>query len=131
VRAKENPGVGTGASEDSAGGLNTSTVAPIRPSAAKRFHLSETADAWITERAHDLATGAVSFWQLPPSLVEFYYVAFFAGRDSLAPELTQAQREADRLYRAAYGPKVAPEPSYYLTHAQLEQFRADLYAGAK
>jgi hypothetical protein len=131
VTAKENPGVGTGASEDSGESTTDSIVSPNRASASKRLQLSPAAAAWITARAHDLATGELAFWQLPPSLVEFYYVAFFAGRETLAPELEQARRKADRLYGVAYGPKVTPEPSNYLTYAQLEQFRADLYAGAK
>lgn len=130
MRAEENPG-STGASEVSGGDRDTSTLKPIQPRTSKRLRLSDTAETWITERAHDLGTGVLGIWDLPPSLVEFYYVAYFAGRDSLTPELAQAQREADRLYRAAYGPKVAPEPSNYLTFAQLEQFRADLYAGTK
>ena len=131
MTAKENPAVVGGESEVSGGDLNTSTLPPIRPSASKRLQISPAAEEWITERAHDLATGQLAFWQLPPSLVEFYYVAFFAGRDALAPDLAQARRDADRFYTLAHGPKVAPEPSNYLTFAQLEQFRADLYAGAK
>ena len=131
MTAKENPAVAGGASEVSGGDLDTTILAPIRPSASKRLRLSPTAEAWITERAHELVTGELAFWQLPPSLVEFYHVAFCSGMDSLTPELAQARRDADRYYRAAYGPKVAAEPSNYLTFAQLLQFRAEIYAGAK
>jgi len=121
----------TGASEVSGGDRDTSILAPIQPRASKRLSLSDTAENWITARAHDLATGDLGIWDLPPSMVEFYYVAYFAGRDSLTPELTQAQREADRYYRVAYGPPVAPEPTNYRTFAQLEKLRAEMYAGAK
>jgi hypothetical protein len=130
VRAEENPGI-TGASEVSGGDLDTPSLPAIEPRASKRLVLSDTAESWITERAHELATGQLGFWELPPSLVEFYYVAFFAGRESLTPDLNQAQRDADRFYESAFGPKLAVEPSNYLTHAQLEQFRADIYAGVK
>jgi hypothetical protein len=130
VTTNENPGV-TGASEVSGGDLDTSILAPIQTHAAKRLKLSDTAEEWLTARAHDLAIGKLGIWDLPPSLVEFYYVAFFAGRDTLTEELTQAQRDADRLYRVAYGPKAAPEPANYRTFAQLEQLRAAMYGGAR
>jgi hypothetical protein len=127
----ENPSALAGVSEVSGGDLDTTILAPIQPRTSKRLGLSAVAESWITERAHELATGQLGLWDLPPSLVEFFYVAFFAGRDSLIPDLTRAQRDADRFYQSAFGPKVAAEPSNYLTHAQLEQFRADIYAGAK
>lgn len=132
MRAEENPSAGTtGASEDSGESTTDAILSPIRASASKRLQLSPVAEAWIAERAHDLATGQLDFWQLPSSLVDFYHVAFCDGMAEMAGELAQARRDADRFYTAAYGPKVAAEPSNYLTHAQLEQFRADIYAGAK
>ena len=123
--------MGTRASEDSGESTTDAILSPIRPSASKRLQLSPVAEAWITDRAHDLATGQLDFWQLPTSLVDFYHVAFCEGMAQLAGELAQARRDADRYYAAAYGPKIAPEPANYLTHAQLEQVRADIYAGAK
>ena len=99
----------------------------------RRAHivLSERAESALLKLSGDLANGTIAVWDLPPSLVEFYYVAFFAGRESLSGELSQAQRDADRLYRVTYSPPVAPEPSNYRTFAQLEQLRAEMYAGTK
>jgi hypothetical protein len=129
VTAKENPGVGTGASEDSGESTTDTILPPIRPSASKRLQLSPTAEAWITARAHDLATGQLEFWQLPPSLVEFYYVAFCDGMNKLIPELTQAHRDADRYYGIAYNPAPKIDPNAK-TFAELEAARAAIYGGA-
>jgi len=118
-----------GESEVSGGDLDTPTLPPIRPSASKRLRLSDTAETWITDRAHELATGQLAFWELPPSLVEFYYVAFFAGRDTMTRELAQARRDADRYYGIAYNP--APKiDANAKTFAELEAIRAAIYGGA-
>jgi hypothetical protein len=131
VTAEESPDAMAGASVDSGESTTPPSLQANRASASKRLRLSDTAESWIANLAHDLATGVTEFWQLPPSLVEFYYVAFFEGRETLTGELTQAQRDADRLYAVAYGPKTAPEPSNYLTFAQLELLRDGIYGGAK
>jgi hypothetical protein len=129
VRAKENPAVVGGASEVSGGDLDTTILAPIQPRASKRLALSVVAETWITERASELATGQLGLWELPPSLVEFYYVAFFAGRDSQASELAQARRDADRYYGLAFNPPPAINHSAK-TFAELEATRAAIYGGA-
>jgi hypothetical protein len=129
VSANENPAVMGGVSEVSGGDLDTSILAPIQPRSSKRLSLSDTAETWITERAHDLATGDLGFWELPPSLIEFYYVAYFAGRESQAPELAQARRDADRYYGLAFNPPPAINHTAQ-TFAELEATRAAIYGGA-
>ena len=129
MTAKENPGVGTGVSEVSGGDLDTTILAPIRPRTSERVRLSDAAEAWITERAHELATGRLSIWDPPPSMVEFYYVAFCDGMAKITPELTQAHRDADRYYGIAFNPAPKIDPNAK-TFAELEAVRAAIYGGA-
>jgi hypothetical protein len=126
---RSRPGLATTTASDSIESLNDSSLPAIKPQAPKRLSLSATADAWITDRAHDLAIGQLGLWDLPVSMVEFYYVAYFAGRDSLGSELTRARRDADRYYGLAFNPPPAINHSAK-TFAELEATRAAIYGGA-
>ena len=122
------PGVGITAATDR---LISTTPDNNSTAALGIIRISEKAEAFIEQLSADLQTGVVELWQLPRSLTSFYWFAWFSGNGvATSPEIDRLNHELDRLYVAAFNPPL-PEPSNYLTYAQLEQLRADIYGGIK
>lgn len=59
----------------------------------------------------------------------WFQLGWYAGQDSLRPELELAISDRDRYYRAAFAPRTPISVSK--SYAEMEQYRAELYRGAK
>ncbi|MES2093832.1 MAG: hypothetical protein V4531_08490 [Actinomycetota bacterium] len=120
MRANENPGVGTGASEGLAGGLTTSNDNryPLH------IKISDAAEVFIEQLATDLMLGTCELSQLPPSLSAFYTFAWSSGRDTLEREVDRLQFECDRLWMWAFNPPPKINPNAK-SHADLERIRGN------
>ena len=124
MSAKENPGLATGASKNSAGELNTANY-----TAKRMIVLSDAAEIYLDRLAIDLEIGRTEAWQLSPALAQLYWFAFLSGSSSRQSEVDRLTFECDRLYGLAFNPLPLPSGNG-MTFEDLEQRRDAIYGGA-
>ena len=96
----------------------------------KPIRLSAQAETWLVAAAASLQAGETELWQLPPGIYEFWLHGWGTGYSVRTPEVSRLNSECDRLYRAAFNPRLA-EPASFTTFEKLEQLRDQMYGGVK
>ena len=71
----------------------------------RRLNVSEVAEKYLTGWLEAVMTGEIPLWRLPPSVAAFYHAGYAEGRTSRQQEISDLERELNRLHIIAFYPE--------------------------